>query len=233
MDWITSATSPEAGGKDTAVLPVGSFEQHGSFLPLVTDSIVAGLIAGKISQDYGLFCLPPITVSCSHEHSAFPGTVSISARTLHVLIEEISDSARSAGMRRLVIVGGHGGNYVIQNVVQEANAEGRITVLFPAKADWDRARKEAGMESSHSHDMHAGELETSLLLYATPDLVRDSYRDKDFNTYPRPHLLLKGMRGYTETGVLGYPSLASAEKGKALLESLSRCFEETLAVLSE
>lgn len=233
MNWINSATSHDVHdlGSATAVLPVGSFEQHGDFLPLITDTVVAGLIAQRISSDHGLFALPPVTVSCSHEHAGFAGTVSISARTLQVVVEDIAASARSAGIRQLVIVNGHGGNYVVQNIVQEANARGEATALFPARTDWDRAREEAGLETSHSHDMHAGELEVSLLLYGAPDLVRDSYKSADFNTYPRPHLLVKGMKGYTETGVLGHPSLASAEKGKALLESLSRCFDEHLIIL--
>jgi Creatinine amidohydrolase len=63
-----------------AVLPVGSFEQHGDFLPLITDTVVACLIARRVSADYGLFLLPPVTLSCSHEHSGFAGTVSVSAR---------------------------------------------------------------------------------------------------------------------------------------------------------
>jgi creatinine amidohydrolase len=66
-----------------AVLPVGSCEQHGDYLPLITDTVVACVVAREISEAYNLWLLPPITISCSHEHAAWPGTVSISARTLH------------------------------------------------------------------------------------------------------------------------------------------------------
>lgn len=69
---INTATSPaEANrGSDIAVLPVGSFEQHGAHLPLAIDTIVACAIASAIAETYKLFLLPPVTVSCSHEHSA-------------------------------------------------------------------------------------------------------------------------------------------------------------------
>ena len=131
---ITTATSRD--GQDraarVAVLPVGSFEQHGDFLPLITDTVVACLIARRVSADYGLFLLPPVTVSCSHEHSGFAGTVSVSASTLAAVVSDVAESLRASGIDRLAIVNGHGGNYVLANVVQQANtAEPRMT-LFPA-----------------------------------------------------------------------------------------------------
>src|SRR5690348_2897396 len=68
-----------------AVLPVGSFEQHGPFLPLATDTLVACAVAREIAAAYPVHLLPPVTVSCSHEHADWPGTVSISSVTLHAV----------------------------------------------------------------------------------------------------------------------------------------------------
>src|SRR3954464_4544222 len=171
MDVLTTATSREERdrGASVAVLPVGSFEQHGDFLPLTTDTLVAAAIAQEVATAYDLFLLPPITISCSHEHATFAGTVSISARTLHALIDDIRTSLRQSGVNNLVLVNGHGGNYVLSNVTQEANVDGRTTTLFPGRADWDRARADAGVSSTGHSDMHAGELETSLLLHITPE----------------------------------------------------------------
>jgi creatinine amidohydrolase len=78
--------------------------------------------------------------------------------------------------------------------------------------------------------MHAGEIETSLLLHLSPHLVGDGYRDAD-HLADRPDLLLLGMRGYTTSGVIGQPSLATADKGKAILDSLSATFARTLRLL--
>jgi creatinine amidohydrolase len=231
---ITTATSRDEQDRAArvAVLPVGSFEQHGHFLPLITDTVVACLIARRVSAEYGLFLLPPVTLSCSHEHSGFAGTVSLSAPTLVAVVTDVAESLGSSGIDRLAVVNGHGGNYVLANVVQQANIAGPRMTLFPSRSDWDVARTVAGLDSSTSEDMHAGELEVSLLLHAYPELVDDAYQGADWQADPRPHLLVTGMRGYTETGVIGRPSRASAEKGRAILESLTRSFKDHLALLS-
>ncbi|MFJ4090000.1 creatininase family protein [Kitasatospora sp. NPDC089913] len=220
---ITAATSADERrrGARIAVLPVGSFEQHGDHLPLTTDTVVASLIAQRIAADHDLFLLPPITLSCSHEHAHMPGTVSISAATLYAVINDIWKSLRASGVPGLLIVNGHGGNYVLSNVVQEANTEGPRVALFPVREDWHRAREAAGLESSGAEDMHGGELEVSLLLHGAPELVRDGVEGDDHDAPERPHLLTLGMAGYTRNGIIGRPSLGTAEKGKALLDSLS------------
>ena len=79
--------------------------------------------------------------------------------------------------------------------------------------------------------MHAGELETSILLHAHPELVRDGYQTADWTADDRHHLLTTGMGEYTHNGVIGRPSLASAEKGKAGLSSLVDRFASVLEIL--
>ncbi len=215
-------------GADVAVLPIGSFEQHGAFLPLTTDTVVASTIAEAVSAAYPVLRLPPITISCSHEHAAWPGTVSISATTLAAVVRDVADSLRRSGIGRLVLVNGHGGNYVLANVVQEAAG---TMALFPSQEAWTRARRAAGMTAPPDADMHAGELETSLLLHAHPGLVRPGYASSDHRADDREHLLTLGMTAYTESGVVGVPSLASAAKGRDALASLVASFGETLAAL--
>ena len=212
---------------EVAVLPVGSFEQHGPYLPLSTDAVIASTVAAAIAAAYPVLHLPPITISCSHEHAAWPGTVSISARTLHAVVTDIADSLSRSGVERLVLVNGHGGNYVLSNVVQESV---RPMALFPGLADWTAAHEAAGLRTSLDDDMHAGELETSLLLHAHPHLVRPGYEAADHVT-ERDHLLTLGLRAYTESGVVGRPSLATAAKGHVLLDTLVQRFAEVLEVL--
>jgi creatinine amidohydrolase len=222
---------PEATSKDEqkraariAVLPVGSFEQHGAHLPLVTDTVVACLVAGRVAADHSLFLLPPITISCSHEHAGFAGTVSISARTLMAVVEDVDDSLVASGIDMLVIVNGHGGNYALRNVVQQGTTRRARMALFPAPEDWNTARIDAGCTTGSHEDMHGGELEVSLLLHGAPHLLRDGYQADDYEAPERPDLLILGMRGYTSSGIIGRPSLGSAEKGAAVLDSLSRSF---------
>lgn len=230
---LTTATSPEVAhlSSPMAVLPVGSFEQHGDHLPLATDTIIASAIAKAVADAYQLLLLPPVTISCSHEHADWPGTVSISATTLAAIITDVAGSLRARGIDRLALVNGHGGNYVLSNIVQQATVEEPAMVLFPGRDDWTRARTEAGMATSNHEDMHAGELETSVLLHLDPQFVKPSFTVADHDAPHRPLLLTVGMRGYTETGVIGRPSLATAGKGKAVLDDLIQSFSHYLDAL--
>lgn len=215
-----------------AVLPVGSYEQHGPHLPLATDTLVACAVAREIAAGYPVHVLPPVTIGCSHEHADWPGTVSISSVTLHAVIRDIADSLRRSGVDALVVVNGHGGNYVLGNVVQEATARGERMALFPAAEDWEAARERAGVSTSLLTDMHAGEIETSILLHTHPEYVRPGYETADFVADDRRHLLSLGMSGYTASGVIGRPSLGSAEKGKELLAGLADSFAACFGLLT-
>ncbi|MER6857978.1 creatininase family protein [Streptomyces pilosus] len=215
-----------------AVLPVGSFEQHGPYLPLATDTLVACAVAREIAGAYPVHLLPPVPISCSHEHAAWPGTVSLSAVTLHAVIRDIADSLRRSGVDTLVLVNGHGGNYVLGNAVQEASARGERMALYPAPEDWETARERAGVVTSLLTDMHAGEIEASILLHTHPELLRPGYETSDHVADDRRHLLTLGMSAYTDSGVIGRPSLASAEKGKQLLASLVDSFGTYFSLLT-
>ncbi|KAB1145080.1 creatininase family protein [Streptomyces luteolifulvus] len=218
--------------RQVAVLPVGSFEQHGPYLPLATDTLVACAIAREIAAAYPVHLLPPVTVSCSHEHAAWPGTVSISSVTLHAVVRDIAASLRRSGVDCLVVVNGHGGNYVLGNVVQESSARGERMALFPAVEDWEAARERAGVATSLLSDMHAGEIETSILLHTHPELIRPGHETSDFVADDRRHLLSLGMSAYTDSGVIGRPSLGSAEKGSELLASLTDSFGAYFSLLT-
>jgi creatinine amidohydrolase len=169
LPTTTSAEVRDANAQ-VAILPIGSFEQHGNHLPLITDTVIAATICEELAAVYRLFQLPPITLSCSHEHSGWAGTVSISVRTLYSVVTDIADSLADSGLSALVLVNGHGGDYVLSNIVQEANAHQPRTALFPAGPDWNDARSAAGLDSTMHEDMHAGEIETSILLRTHPEL---------------------------------------------------------------
>ena len=177
MDSIASHALPTETTGDVgerkapvAVLPIGSFEQHGRYLPLVTDTVIACAIAREVAAAYPVQPLPPLTFSCSHEHAAWPGTVSISAATLYAVVRDIADSLRRSGIGGLVLVNGHGGNYVLRNVVQEIRRQRDSAWRFsPAPRTGTRQRARAGVQTPSHSDMHAGEVETSILLHAHPD----------------------------------------------------------------
>jgi creatinine amidohydrolase len=88
------------------------------------------------------------------------------------MVNDIYRSIADSGLTALVILNCHGGNYVLANIVQEGNAQGKRMALFPSGADWAEARQSAGLITSGHEDMHAGELETSILLHTNPELDR-------------------------------------------------------------
>lgn len=235
MNPLPTATSEDEQRRaaPVAVLPVGSFEQHGQHLPLATDTIVACAIAERIAAAYDLFLFPPVTISCSHEHSAWPGTVSLSHTTLTAIVNDVLASVRRDGSgRRLAVVNGHGGNYVLSNIVQEANVGGPVMTLFPTRDDWAAARTAAGLISSGHDDMHAGELEVSLLRHLCPELVRVGVEETNHEALDRKLLLVHGMSAYTHSGVIGRPSAGTAEKGRTILNSLVGAFKDHLDALT-
>ncbi len=230
----TVTTDAEVADATVAVLPVGSFEQHGPHLPLVTDTLVAVAITAAIAGQHHVLELPPLTVSCSHEHAAFAGTISISATTLATIVADITESLLHHGIEQLLVVNGHGGNYVLANIVQQANLAGRSHLgLYPMRDDWQQARSAAGMTSDAHEDMHAGELETSILLAAFPDFLRPGWEHDDHTCGDRRLLNVLGMAAHSSSGVIGLPSLATEAKGRAALQRLADGAHTVLKVLNE
>lgn len=233
-DQSTTTTDDARTKALVALLPIGSFEQHGPYLPLSTDTLIAMAITHWIGLQHNTFQLPAIAYGCSHEHAKFSGTVSIGSTALAGMVIDILGSLQAQGTRGLVIVNAHGGNYVLSNVVQEVNARGLIRVgLFPSREEWTEAREAAGIVSTSHDDMHAGELETSILLAAHPGDVREGWRTADHSAPDRRHLPTLGISAYTVTGVIGCPSLATAEKGQAVLDHLGRAAGDLIGLLSE
>ncbi len=233
----TASTDAAVVEPRVAVLPVGAFEQHGPHLPLATDTLVAVAIGNAVAGVVPVRQLPPVTIGCSHEHAAFPGTLSVSATTLAAIVTDVAASLRGQGIEHLIVVNGHGGNYVLANVVQQANAERpRSMALYPNRVDWDEARAAAGMTTTAHEDMHAGELEASILQAVWPDYVRDGWQkawsDDDHAAGDRRHLLTVGMDAYTTTGIIGRPSLATEAKGRAVLQALGQNAVKVVEILT-
>lgn len=229
----TVTTDPQVRNPRLAVLPVGSFEQHGPHLPLTTDTLIAMAISNVVAEETPALLLPPLTISCSHEHAGFPGTVSISIATLSAAVTDIAEGLSPQGIDRLLIINGHGGNHGLGNVVQQSAFGPVRMALFPAHEDWNDARQAAGVITGAHDDMHAGELETSILLAAFPDAVRDGWRSADHTHDDRRHLNTLGMTAYTTTGVLGRPSAATPDKGRAALRRLAENAAQTIAILTD
>jgi creatinine amidohydrolase len=213
---------PELSDVRTAIVPVGSIEQHGHHLPVGTDMIIAEALARGVAERVtGAWALPCIPFSQSFEHAGFAGSVSLRATTLCGVMRDVLESLQQSGIEQALIVNAHGGNHLLRNVVQEWNALSHPlrAVLGPARDAWARARQVAGATSSSHEDMHGGEAETSLVLHLLPQAV-ELARAADAQAENRELLETYGMTRYSASGVIGFPTRATQEKGRLLLVAL-------------
>lgn len=215
---LTDVTWPETDDRPLLCLPVGSCEQHGPHLPLGTDTIVAEAIAaGLADRRPHTLVAPPITITASGEHAAFPGTLSIGTDvTAQVLVEVVRSADWAAGV---VLVNGHGGNRdAVDRAMAELDHDDRSVMPW-----WPRVP---------GGDAHAGRTETSLLLAVRPDLVRLD-RATAGETAPLGtiggRLRAHGVRAVSPNGVLGDPAGASADEGRAILRQLVDDLEHAVA----
>lgn len=211
--WLDVDTISRRGSDDQApapivLVPIGSTEQHGPHLPLATDTIIAEELAGRaVHHTDGLMIGPTIAITASGEHAAFPGTLSIGAEVMTAVIVEMVRSADWAA--GVVLVNGHGGNHeAITAAVTTLTAEGRqVLAWWPS---WPQ-RLDGGPA-----DLHAGRIETSMMLAIDPGLVRLELATAG------PHasideLRARGVRAVSSSGVLGDPEGASGGEGERFI----------------
>lgn len=205
---------------DFAILPIGSMEQHGHHLPISTDSIIANALAEGIARHFeNSFLLPLVPFSSSFEHAGFPGSVSLKVTTLIAVINDIMESLEMSGIKKCVVVSGHQGNFFLRNFAQETNRYGPRLLQLPTKKAWESAFIKAGISTTISRDMHAGEAETSLIKYIAPEMVKES-GIMDMDSPDRPLFEILGIRKYSYTGAIGFPTRGTPEKGKKILDTL-------------
>lgn len=222
MSALDAAAWPELGNARLLVVPLGATEQHGPHLPLGTDTEIAQALAGRLVAAVPGACLAPaVPYGASGEHQAFPGTLSIGIDATAHLLVELGRSATET-FASVLFVCAHGGNaQPLADAVAQLRAEGRNV---------------RGWSPRWSGDAHAGHVETSLMLAIAPERVRLAHA-RAGNPAPLAELLpalrAEGVRAVSPSGVLGDPTLASAEHGRALLaaeeERITRMVRQWLA----
>jgi creatinine amidohydrolase len=220
--WPEVKTSIEAG--QLAILAIGAQEQHGPHCPLSTDTIMADGLARKLAERLGAMLLPAIPYGDAWNNSRFPGTISLSFGTVKAIITDIILALKNSGVHGLVIVNGHYGNRApIEIACQELLRQTDFPVLMLNYPGMERLAAEICESKPTAYSFyHADEFETSIVLALQPQCVQ---MDKAVAVYPSFPATFGSEQIYLDqfnpVGVFGDPRLASAEKGRKLLDGLT------------
>jgi creatinine amidohydrolase len=228
------------------ILPVAATEQHGPHLPVSTDTtLMEGMIRttlDRLPDDLDVLFLPVQAIGKSNEHLRSPGTITCTAAQLLDIWTAIGEAVHRAGLRKLVIINSHGGNAeVIAIIARELRV--RLGMLVTT-TQWRRFGLPANTFSAYdaTYGIHAGDIETSLMLHFRPDLV-DMAKAKNFpsnaagmeNEYA--HLRPIGTHAFgwiapdlNPDGAVGDASAATAAKGRATAEHQA---DEFIALLRD
>jgi creatinine amidohydrolase len=220
MSW--SEAKEYFANNDIVILPVGSNEQHGPANPLGTDHLIAKSLAEEVAKRTGVLCLQVIPFGVSSHHKQFWGTIYISPKTFKKYVKETCLSLNYCGVRKIVVVNGHGGNLAaLSESARELREEGIFVSIFQW---WTATPKLLPELFTAEERRHAGAEETSVNLALHPNLVN---MDKAVDEGPRRHALqMEGMTlplstvDETSSGVYGKQSTASAEKGRKVVEAV-------------
>jgi creatinine amidohydrolase len=212
-----------------AIIPVGSLEQHGSHLPVSTDSLIAEYISRTVAEKVGAFVLPVVSYGVSFEHKPM-FNVSLRNSTLSTMICDACVSLAENRIRQIILINGHHGNMgALQYIAQELAGRIPKTVRVHTIHYWHMMKSEFD---------HAGEVETSLVLAIAPELVRMD------RAAPNSKRLSKSKAAYssitnapgsfpriTGNGVWGDPRKATAEKGNKLIQEVTARLAKTITEL--
>jgi creatinine amidohydrolase len=235
--WTEARDAIRAGA--VVILPVGSTEAHGPHLPLSTDVIISDEMsrrAAKKLTEAGVstYVLPPLHYSVTDFSSDFPGTISICKETATALIRDVCLSLYRQGARLVAIANSHlepeHVNSINAAISQVQQSIGK-PVAFPDKR---RKRWAARLtEEFRRGDCHAGSYETSLVMAARPELVREQIRkDLDPIRISIAEKIREGSRTFKEAGgadaYFGDPAAASREEGDATYDVLSKMLYESV-----
>lgn len=232
--------------RDTiAILPLGATEQHGPHLPLSVDSdLTAAVLQRSLPlwpEHLNALILPTLQITKSNEHANHPGTLTLSADTLLATLSDIGASVARAGITKLAMLNGHGGNTAVLEITcRELRISHGLTTAHGSWfsfADWDGVLDTNDL----AHDLHGGACETSAMLGARPELV-DMSLANDFRGKTRvwqdkfrwigltgqamrPGWIIDDLQA---SGACGNAASASAEKSERILTSAARNFAEFL-----
>lgn len=223
----------------TVILPYGVVEQHGYHLPLDTDIRNSEIIGQMIAEKLG--CLVAPTLNYCFSGGMLEGTINVRPNTFASMMCEIVESLALQGFENIIIIPGHGGSESLVNLKESL----RITKWLNRSLDnvllmflplWDFSK--TWLDLFKSKDYHAGDAETSLMMYLCPEIVRkkltmdnakisemmrndpDAFQVKSLLSGEKHEIPSTIQNKEIKVGVMGYPERASVETGRKMAEEM-------------
>lgn len=245
--WIHELRWPQVAeylkSNDTVLIPVGSTEQHGPHLPLMTDGAQAIDVAQAAAERTGVLITPPLWFGWTPHHMGYPGTIGLRADTLADIVEDIATSLVYHGFKRLILINGHRAANLPPLLIAQARIRNRTNCYLVVVDIQQVARKEIGeiCDGDASAIGHACEIETAHMLYTHGEFVDMSKAtaqpEKPSSSYTgsfivsNPYLAGWNAIGTKPTpdeykkrswpgGHEGDPTRATKEKGQRIFEAI-------------
>ena len=238
--------------RTVAVLPVAATEQHGPHLPVSVDAtLLQGVMDAALARlppELPVLFLPPQNVGLSPEHIRFPGTLTLAPATLIALWTELGEGVARAGIKKLLLFNGHGGQVSVMDIVaRELRTRSGLLVYSASWFSLPLPQEVSARFSAEEHrfGIHAGDIETSMMLHLAPHTVHMEHARHFHSTsqdraarYP---LLGNGktaklgwqMQDYNPVGAVGNAAAATAEKGRALVEAAGAGLAQLLQEIAD
>ena len=247
---FAAAHASGLAARTVAVLPVAAIEQHGPHLPLSVDAtLLEGVTAAAqphLAADLPVLFLPAQNIGLSTEHLSYPGTLSLAPATLLALWAEIGACVARAGVRKLLLFNGHGGNVAPMDIAARELRQRHGLLTY--SASWFNLPLPAEVSGlfgaqEQRFGIHGGAIETSMMLHLAPQRVRmeqaRDWRSTSQDRAERFAILGNGksakmgwaMEDYHASGAVGNARAASAQKGQAFVEAAGQALAQLLAEL--
>ncbi|MHA1438819.1 MAG: creatininase family protein [Promethearchaeota archaeon] len=234
----------------TILIPVGCLEEHGPHLPLNCDCVIGEKICEYVAKKNRIILGPPVRYGISRTTQGFPGTLEIRIDTLRALIYDIIYSFASQGVKIIVLFTWHGGVShssilrescidVLEKIREEKNFPKELNIeqfnklphvyLLSGVRIFDEELKAEVLSLLDTEPYHAAELETSLMLYIAPELVKkEKLKDlKEFPEFPEGRIFMRGIP-WLKKGLMGDASKATSEKGKKIFFMFANSLSERI-----
>ncbi|MDO9196003.1 creatininase family protein [Rhodoferax sp.] len=235
-----------------AVMPVAATEQHGPHLPLSVDTVlVDGVVTAALphlAPDLNVLFLPTQAVGLSPEHARFPGTLTLKSETILRLWTDLGESVAAAGIRKLVLFNSHGGQVSVMDMVAR-DLRARLDMLVYSVSWFNLPLDDANGQDlnalfsadEHRFGIHAGDVETSMMLALDPAHVRmahaQNFRSSSQERASKFDILGNGksaklgwqMQDYNPAGAVGNAAGATADKGHAVVDAAGSSLARLLA----